>query len=128
MTLAEPHKPGGTALTHPLTVFVAVALTVVSYVFGQTKGLAGFGLGIAAISVSMFGTYMAVKFVGRIMESGTPPWSGAAVPVAAMVIKLPVLLGAMSWALRLGPPAPAWFLAGLGLVYSVTVWWAVSRR
>ena len=106
------------------------ALVLVGVAFGVhgARGVLGVALGIVGTSVSLFGTWMAVLWIGRVLSDNSPKWQGAVVPVAAMVIKLPVILGAMAWALRLGPPAPAWFLAGLALVYFGLIWWAVTRH
>ena len=103
-------------------------LTAVAGSVDGWKGAGGVMLGSVGTAVSLWGTWMGVRWVGRIMADGSPGWQGAVAPVAALVIKLPVILAAMAWALRLGPPAPAWFVAGLALVYSALVWWAVSRH
>lgn len=107
---------------------VAVVLGILSFCIHGLLGVLGVLLGVVGTSVSLLGTWMAVLWIGKVLSDNAPKWQGAVVPVAAMVIKLPVILGSMSWALRLGPPAPAWFLAGLALVYFGLIWWAVTRH
>lgn len=112
----------------PSAAVTSVALVVAAYAWGGVPGMAGASLGLVGTTVSVWGTWTGIKWVGRIMADGSPGWQGAVAPVAALVIKLPVILGTMMLANRIGPPAPAWFLAGLALVYSALVWWAVSRH
>ncbi len=110
-----------------VAVFGFVVLSLMSVAQGS-RAASGFFAGTIATATSMFGTWMGIVFVGKLMKESAPSWQGAIFPIVAMVIKLPVILGAMVWVLRLGQPAPSWFLAGLALVYSVTIWWAVTRQ
>ncbi|MBS1724227.1 MAG: hypothetical protein JSS66_14890 [Armatimonadetes bacterium] len=107
---------------------ISVGLIVGAGIAGGQQGLAGLFLGIVGTSVSMLGTWLGVRWVGKVLADDSPRWQGAVVPVAAVVIKLPLIVGAMLWAQRLGGAAPSWFLAGLALVYSATVKWALSRQ
>ncbi|MBS1713990.1 MAG: hypothetical protein JST30_06600 [Armatimonadetes bacterium] len=119
-------EPSGRVV--PVATALCTALIVGAFAIGGPKGGTGALLGVAGTAVSVWGTWTGIRWVGRIMADGSPGWHGAAAPVAALVIKLPVILAAMWTANRIGPPAPAWFLAGLALVYSALVWWAVSRH
>lgn len=107
---------------------LAAVIALVSYLVHGAIGVEGFVLGLLGTGLSLFGTWMGVLWVGKIIGDRSPGWQGAVAPVAALVIKLPAVLGAMAVALRLGPPAPAWFLAGLALVYFGLVGWAVTRH
>gem|GEM_PF-4690618 len=113
-----------------LVVFLvaAVALAGVALCFNGPTASFAVVLGVVSTWLSLLGTWLTVQWVGKVLKDDSPTWHGSVVPIAGLVIKLPVILGAMSWALRLGPPAPAWFLAGLALVYSGLVWWAVARQ
>lgn len=103
-------------------------LIAIAVAFGGHVAGIGAALGLAGTGASVMGTWAGIQFLGRLMQGKPAGWQGVAVPITFMVIKLPAILAAMFWALRLGPPAPAWFLAGLALVYSGLVWWALTRE
>lgn len=113
-------------LIWPVLGGVALLLVLAGYVVNGERAGTGALLGLLGTAASILGTWAGIQFLGRLMQTGPANWQGIAVPIAFMVIKLPAILLAMSWALRLGPPAPSWFLAGLALVYSGLVWWAVA--
>lgn len=106
----------------------SLVLVIAGYFVSGWVAATGAFLGVVGIGISMVGTWIGIGWIGKLMKDGSPKWQGSAVPISMMVIKLPVILVSMSWALRLGPPAPVWFLGGLALVYSGTVWWSFLRK
>lgn len=113
-------------LVFPVLGTVAAGLVAAGFTVGGIPAGLGSILGLIGTSASVLGTWAGIRFLGNLMQGKPAGWQGVAVPITFMVIKLPAILAAMFWALRLGPPAPAWFLAGLALVYSGLVWWAVA--
>lgn len=113
--------------TFPIVGSTLALVTTAGLTQGPIAALAVV-VGILATAISLLGTWLTIQWIGKLLKDDSPTWQASVVPIAGLVIKLPVLLGAMSWALRLGPPAPAWFLAGLALVYFGLVWWAVTKR
>ena len=112
----------------------ALLLCAVAGVTVGWKAATGVALGVAGVGFSVVASWLGVRAIGRLVGPDGPParravpgWMAAAWPVAVVLLKLPVVAAAVFFALRIGPPAPFWFLAGLALVYSALVWWALSE-
>ena len=108
--------------------FACIAMSLVGLAVHGPVACLAVWVGSVSTLVSQAGTWLTVLWVGRLMRDESPSWQASVVPIAGFVIKLPVIFAAMSWAIRLGPPAPGWFLSGLALVYFGLVWWAVDKQ
>lgn len=114
-------------LRRPIThVAWAAVAVVVSAAAGGPTGAAGMALSLLATG---FGAVVLVQIV-RII-AGTQARSenrliGNIVLVGGILLKFPVIVGAMFLAHLLGPWAMGCFIAGLLLVYSALVGWALA--
>lgn len=118
----------------PTAAAVGAVVCLVAGVLDGWKAATGAALGVAGVGFSVVASWIGVRAIGRLVGPGgdagkrpLPGWMAAAWPVAVVLLKLPVVAAAMICAWRIGPPAPFWFLAGLALVYSALVWWALSE-
>lgn len=113
-----------------LGVLLAVALVAVgaaSYTKGGTLGATGFSIGIAATGFNVLALWLTVRLVGHASSGEPAPRLGATLVALAFLVKLPLLVFAGLYAQRLGQLAGTWFLAGVGLVYSALIGWAMTR-
>lgn len=108
-------------------VGMAVLLFLVAFVSGGPLALAGAALGIGATTFSVVLLWLAVRQVGMIAQTSAKPSRGGVIVGLGFLIKLPLFVGAGMVAQGLGGPAPAWFLAGLGVVYFALVGWGMTR-
>jgi hypothetical protein len=76
----------------------------------------------------MLGWWAAIRLLGQVFRDEKSSLAGGCLTVAFLFLKLPMILLAWQAATRMGPPAPAFFLYGLALVYFATIHWALSQR
>lgn len=108
-------------------IVTAVLLMLIALVTGGPLALAGAALGIGATAFSVLFLWLAVRQVGLIAQTDAKPSRGGVIVGLGFLIKLPLFVGAGMVAQWLGGPAPAWFLAGLGVVYFALVGWGMTR-
>ena len=107
----------------------ALLLTaVISATVGRIKGLEGFILGTAGSAFNLWALWAIIGVASRSAAAGQPPRRGTFVIVLAFLVKLPVFIALGLLANRIGGAAPTCFLAGIGLVYSALVGWALAQR
>lgn len=83
-------------------------------------------LGIFGSVANVLGLWAVVRLLGALGEGQAPSRLGPTLTVLAFVLKLPLILAMMYLAHRLGGPALAAFLIGLGMVYSALIGWALA--
>lgn len=109
-----------------ILVLASIAALLASSLFASgLRAMAACALGLVGTAVFLYGTWVIVQLSSG-GASGKRPTTGQALTVAlALLLKLPLIYAGWLIAKRLGPFAPAWFLAGLALVYCALVWRAV---
>jgi hypothetical protein len=111
-----------------LFTLVFLAGLLGAYFISGPRGVAGWLLGTAASVFNLVALWHGVRVFAR------PPSEPAATArqtfliVLACFVKMPafIALGFVSW--RIGGQAPAWFVGGVALVYSLLVRWATAAR
>lgn len=112
----------------PRTAVVLAALALAgAAIIGNIGGLYGMTMGLAGAAVGVAGLILATKLAGAAASAGAKPGLGVFATLLVFLIKLPLLYVLWSLAQSLGGSAPGCFLAGVLLVYSGLVAWAVSR-
>ena len=106
----------------PLLVFFLIGAAHSSSGWAGTAALC---LGLAGTAVFLYGTWVVVRLAGTTAAAGSPTRNQVVTLVLALLLKLPLIYAGWALSQGLGPFGPAWFLAGLGLVYSLVVWRAV---
>lgn len=94
---------------------------------GGTTAAQGYAMGLGGTGFSV----LALKWIIGTMANaatGVKPGIGTLWVVLAFFVKLPVFVALAMAAHRLGGDAPAGFAAGILLVYSALVGWAVRRE
>lgn len=113
---------------NPLTAVVLVALALAgAALVGNVNGLYGMTMGLTGATVGAAGLILVTKLTGAAATAGAKPSLGVAASLFIFVIKIPLLYVLWTLAQSLGGSAPGCFLAGVLLVYSGLVAWAVSR-
>jgi hypothetical protein len=103
-------------------------LLVACQIFGGEQGLKGAVLGLGGTGFNTLALWGIVRLLGYSFEKGNPPKLGSIISVIAFFIKLPLFIAFGILAQRIGGAAPTCFLAGLALVYSCLVGWALAKR
>ena len=112
----------------PKTAVVLAALALAaSALIGKIEGLIGMAIGLAGAAVGVAGLILATKLAGAAATAGAKPGFGVVTTLVVFLIKLPLLYALWTLSQSLGGSAPGCFLAGVLLVYSGLVAWAVSR-
>jgi hypothetical protein len=111
-----------------IVLVLSGALLVGCQVLAGDKGVKGAALGLGATGFNILALWAIVRLLGYSFQKGSPPRLGASLSVIAFFIKLPLFIAFGVLAQRIGGPAPACFLAGLALVYSCLVGWALAQR
>ena len=112
----------------PKTAVVITALALAAAaLIGKTDGLIGMAMGLAGAAVGVAGLILATKLAGAAASAGAKPGLGVFATLLVFFIKLPLLYVLWTHSQALGGSAPGCFLAGVLLVYSGLVAWAVSR-
>ena len=91
------------------------------------RGLEGFAIGLAAGAFGAAALWFLIQLIGTIARGGRSPALGTVLTLLAFAGKVPVYMVAWRIVQGVGDPAPGWFLAGVGLVYSCLVGWAMAR-
>lgn len=99
---------------------------VLAFAVAGEIGLAGMALGLVGTGFSIVALWWVVRLTGGMAPMGAAPKLGASLAVLAFFVKLPIFIALGLVAQRLGGPAPACFLLGLGLVYSALVGWGLA--
>ena len=106
--------------------WVAPAIAAFTSLFyAGPLGLAASLVGIVGTAGYIGGTWAIIRLIGGSGRGNRYNRSGTIALVALVMIKLPLIAGAMVLARRLGPSGPACFLAGLLSVYCALSWWAI---
>jgi hypothetical protein len=92
------------------------------------QGLKGAALGLGGTGFNILALWGIVRLLGYSFQKGNPPKLGSIISVIAFFIKLPLFIAFGIIAQRIGGAAPTCFLAGLALVYSCLVGWALAQR
>ncbi|MEQ1822811.1 MAG: hypothetical protein ABL949_09885 [Fimbriimonadaceae bacterium] len=98
-----------------------------SYAFGNKPGLYGMAAGISATSFSLIALWWVIGIVARPLSAPSQSRWRVLFIIFCFLLKIPILGGAWALVQRLSGVAPAHFLAGLFLVYSYMVGWALAR-
>ncbi|MFQ3586512.1 MAG: hypothetical protein SNJ74_07090 [Fimbriimonadaceae bacterium] len=109
--------------THVAWSAVAVA---VSAAVGGPAGAAGMALGLLATGFGAVVLVQIVRIVAGTQVRSESRLTGNILLVGGIVLKFPVIVGAMFLAHLLGPWSMGCFIAGLLLVYSALVGWALA--
>lgn len=91
--------------------------------FGGWPGLAGTGLGFGASAVGIGSLVLLVNMIGNTVHGAG---SGPMLTSFMLLLKLPILAVFAYLATRLAAPGLAGFLASVGLVYCVFVWYLMA--
>ena len=113
-------------ITFTVAGIAAVALVAAGFlIIGQEAGIASL-TGVVGTSLFLLAGWYGLKIAGASMEGKKPGvWRGLAATLF-FLLKFPFILWAMTFSKGLGPSGPAWFLAGLALVYSALVSWGLT--
>ena len=112
----------------PRTAVVLAAIALAgAAVIGSIAGLCGMAMGFAGAAVGVAGLILATKLAGAAASAGAKPGLGVFATLLVFLVKLPLLYVLWTLSQSLGGSAPGCFLAGVLLVYSGLVAWAVSR-
>jgi len=98
-----------------------------AYSFGGLSGLQGMAMGVFASLFNLWAMWKIIQLSGKASLVGQPQRVGATLIVLAFLVKLPLFVALGLAAQRIGGAASGCFLAGLGLVYSALVGWALTR-
>ena len=105
----------------------ALIAVVLAYALSGLKGFEGMILGLFGTTFNLWAMWKIITLIGKASEVGRPQRVGATLTVLAFLVKLPLFVALGIVAQRLGGAAPGCFLAGLGLVYSALIGWALTR-
>ncbi|MFN8221236.1 MAG: hypothetical protein U0S12_14025 [Fimbriimonadales bacterium] len=94
--------------------------------FGGVKALQGFGLGFGGAAFNLVVLALVVGALGDAYRRSAQPRRAGLMLGLAFLAKLPIYVALGMVALRLGDTAPPCFLAGVALVYSLLIGWAMS--
>ena len=98
------------------------ALLFASLMSTGPKAMAATALGVVGTVGFLYGTWVIVQLASGGATSKKPTLGQTVVIALALLLKLPLIYAGWVLSQRLGPFAPAWFLAGLALVYCALVW------
>lgn len=104
-----------------------VAGLIASFMMGRQAAVEGFSLGVLVIGANMVILKMTIGLLDGAPQAKPEPKWGAFVTVLLFLMKLPVFVYASFLVHEMPYPASAWFLIGLGLVYSATIGWAQCK-
>ncbi|MEQ1933036.1 MAG: hypothetical protein ABL962_04040 [Fimbriimonadaceae bacterium] len=99
----------------------------ISLFTGQRDGLIGVTLGLASTTFSLFALRWVIAIVCRPFTEPSEPWWRTCFIIFVFLLKVPILGGAIWVVQQMGSVAMGHFLAGLFLVYSAMVGWALTR-
>lgn len=102
---------------------LALALSAI----GGSNAVAGMALGLFGAAFNVIALWFLISLLGKASEKADTGKSGTTLILIAFFLKVPVYIAMGSLANRIGNPAPACFLGGIGLVYSCLVGWALAR-
>lgn len=102
-------------------------MCLISYGYGGESGLIGMALGLAGAAVGVAGLILVTRLAGVAASAGAKPSLGVLLTAIVFFAKIPLFFALWTLAQSLGGSAPGCFLAGILLVYSGLVAWAVSR-
>lgn len=97
-------------------------------VLGGGTALAGYLLGVGATAFNLIALWLVIRLLGAPPEEGPKRVLSTGWVVVAFFAKLPLFVLLGQQAHRLGGAAPGCFLAGIALVYSLLVGWALQPR
>lgn len=104
----------------------AAAAIAVSAAVGGPTGAAGMVLGLLATGFGAVVLVQIVRIIAGTQARSENRLTGNILLVGGILLKFPVIVGAMFLAHLLGPWAMGCFIAGLLLVYSALVGWALA--
>jgi hypothetical protein len=106
----------------------AIVGLVACYVVVGQKGAAGFALGLAGTGFNNWATWGVIALTGPAPKTEAGVRWRAGFNVFAFLLKLPLWVGFVLLARRIGEGALPCFLVALALVYFATIGWALARR
>ncbi|MFW5697188.1 MAG: hypothetical protein ACOCX1_01355 [Fimbriimonadaceae bacterium] len=106
---------------------IGLAAAGVAFLLGDLPAVYGVLLGELAGVVSFWGLWAVARVIGS-SEEDPKAFGRKLYAFGALTIKLFVFGGTAIFALRLPNDGPTGFMAGLVLVYSCAVGWAVTRE
>lgn len=111
-------------------VWIVSSLIIVGLAFGifGTLGALGMALGIGFGMFSLWVIWLLILLLGREAPAVEKPQVGAVLSVLLFLIKLPLFFLMVFVTYSLGGVTPGCFAAGLILVYSLSIGWAVARH
>jgi hypothetical protein len=103
-------------------VIGATSLAGASLLHAGWQGFAAALVGALGTVLYLGATWLVVRLAGSAVSDVRTSPRQTLVAFAALALKLPLIYLGWMASQRLGPFGPPWFLAGLGLVYSLTIW------
>ncbi len=109
-------------------ITVAAVALIVALIVGRANGLAGMAIGLICATFGAVALWMLIIAIGSAVSKGGSAGRGTIFIVIVVFLKLPLLVAGNMLSKRIGEAAPGCFLAGVVLVYSALVVWAVARN
>ncbi len=91
------------------------------------RGLAGYALGAGGAALNLWAWWLLLGTLGTAVAEARNPAGATRIVILAFLLKAPLLFALVFVARRLGADAGTWCMAGVVLVYSLLVVWALGR-
>lgn len=101
-------------------------LILIGLIRGLHGGI-GYVVGLVVVGFGILAWWLVIGLLGRSTESLQTSGCGIGLIVFAFLLKLPLFILGVLLVNRLGEPARAGFLLGLGQVYFILVVWSLKR-
>ena len=90
-------------------------------------GFAGYALGAGGAALNLWAWWLLIGVLGNVVGEERNAKGATSVVILSFLLKAPILFAIVLGARRLGPDATLWCVAGVVLVYSLLVVWALGR-
>lgn len=109
-----------------LAFLAAVPLLAAGLTAGW-RGLVGYALGAGGAALNLWAWWLLLGVLGSAVAQARNAKGATSVVVLSFLLKAPILFALVFGARRLGADAALWCVAGVVLVYSLLVVWALGR-
>ncbi len=92
-----------------------------AWLYGQSQGLAGYGLGVAGGAFGVGALWLTIRLMAASASAARPPAAGVAIAMMMVAGKIPLLLYLAGASRGIGDAAFDCFLGGVMLVYFAAV-------